>query len=625
MQLEEKSLITCDNHNRILIASNKFIGKVTFPHKGNISIDTIIANCRLHEYDEIEKFFCTNSITYLSTKNYLFKLEGEKLIPLDSSGLGLTVFSSKDKVYVIKSSGIITRFGSNLRDTLPSCSALSFTEGVHSLLEVEKDVDQTPFYFRWWAWPLYAIVLLVFALLYWRKRKHDFEVEKANLEHIINERTAELTTEKKKTDDLLANLLPKETVDELKNTGKATSQKFNLVTVLFSDIQGFTKIAEQMNPDKLIDELDNFFFHFDSVVEKYNIEKIKTIGDAYMCAGGIPYKNRTNPVEVVLAALEMQEYMRQLRLKDVNIWDLRIGVHTGAVIAGVVGHKRMSYDIWGDTVNTASRMESSGEAGKVNISGHTYEMVKDFFICEYRGKMPVKYKGDIDMYFVKSIRPELSLDLKLIPDKKFFVQLQILRLLDLEELVINKLNYELPAKMYFHNSRYTIDVYTLVELIGRAEGLSHEELLLVRTTALFINMGFISVYDNYEKESVKFAQEILPKYKYTDDQIEIVCSLILAVRFPDIAKNKCEAILMDACFNYLGRVDYLQYSLNHFKEVRERISSLTEKEWFYHDLRFVEQHHFYTNTAKTLREVSIEEQVQKIKEFAKFNESTIKP
>jgi hypothetical protein len=164
-----------------------------------------------------------------------------------------------------------------------------------------------------------------------------------------------------------------------------------------------------------------------------------------------------------------------------------------------------------------------------------------------------------------------------------------------------------------------------VELIGRAEGLSQEELLLVRTAALFINVGFIKVYDGYEKEGINFAREILPKFKYFDDQVETVCSLILAVRYPEIAKNKMEAILLDSCYNYLGRVDYLQYSLNHFKEVKERVSSLTEKEWFYHDLRFVEQHHFYTDTAKTLREVSIETQVQKIKDFAKFNESPIKP
>ena len=149
--------------------------------------------------------------------------------------------------------------------------------------------------------------------------------------------------------------------------------------MLFSDIQGFTKIAEEMNPEALIDELDHFFFHFDSVVEKYNIEKIKTIGDAYMAAGGIPHKNSTNPVEVVLAALEMQSYMQQLKSTRADIWDLRIGIHTGPVIAGVVGHKKVSYDIWGDTVNTASRMESSGVPGKINISSITYSMVKEYF------------------------------------------------------------------------------------------------------------------------------------------------------------------------------------------------------------------------------------------------------
>ena len=171
--------------------------------------------------------------------------------------------------------------------------------------------------------------------------------------------------------------------DEIVAKGKADKIKYNFVTVLFSDIQGFTKIAEEMNPEVFIDELDKFFFYFDSVVEKYGIEKIKTIGDAYMCAGGIPEKNRTNPVEVILAALEMKAYMSRLKesseLEGMKFWDIRIGIHTGTVVAGVVGQKKLSYDIWGDTVNTASRMESSGEAGKINISGTTYEFVKDFF------------------------------------------------------------------------------------------------------------------------------------------------------------------------------------------------------------------------------------------------------
>ena len=244
---------------------------------------------------------------------------------------------------------------------------------------------------------------------------------------------------KKRSETLLANVLPKNTASEIMEKGKATKIKYNFVTVLFSDIQGFTKIAEEMNPEVLIDELDKFFFYFDSVVEKYGIEKIKTIGDAYMCAGGIPEKNRTNPVEVILAALEMKAYMNKLKetseLEGMKYWDIRIGIHTGTVVAGVVGQKKLSYDIWGDTVNTASRMESSGEAGKINISGTTYEFVKDFFTCEYRGKMPVKYKGELEMYFVNGIIPELC-DENGGPNRKFIVKMQMIKLQDIEEMII---------------------------------------------------------------------------------------------------------------------------------------------------------------------------------------------
>ena len=478
---------------------------------------------------------------------------------------------------------------------------------------------RTPLFIRWWAWMVYSGVVVILIYLYWIRRKINFEKDKAKLEYMLNERTAELMTEKAKTDDLLANLLPKDTADELKNTGKATSQKYNMVTVLFSDIQGFTKIAEEMNPEKLIDELDNFFFHFDSVVEKYNIEKIKTIGDAYMCAGGIPYKNRTNPVEVVLAALEMQDYMKQLRQKNVNIWDLRIGVHTGAVIAGVVGHKRVSYDIWGDTVNTASRMESSGEVGKVNISGQTYEMIKEFFICEYRGRMPVKYKGDIDMFFVKAIRPELSIDLKVIPNKSFFVHLQILRLQDLEEFILQKMTEELPSNIVFHNSRQTKDVYSVVELIGRAESLSTEDILLVRTAALFLNLGYCQNYKDHILNSIRAAEAILPKFKYTLEQIVVVNQLINATNTRYNHVGKLESVLIDAYNNYIGRVDYLFLSIDLFQEVKQQNGGISEKEWFNQQVRFLEHFAFYTSTATLLREVTAEEQILKIKEYAKID------
>ncbi len=476
-----------------------------------------------------------------------------------------------------------------------------------------------PVYRTPYAYVTYVVFLIIIFWMFLRIRSYQFAKERFRLERIINERTEELVKEKDRSENLLANVLPKDTADELKTTGKVTKKKYNMVTVLFSDIQGFTKIAEQMNPETLIDELDRFFYHFDNVAEKYNIEKIKTIGDAYMCAGGIPDKNRTNPVEVVLAALEMQQYMKDLQLQakanNREFWDIRIGIHTGSVIAGVVGSKKLSYDIWGDTVNTASRMESSGEAGKVNISGSTYELVRDFFICEYRGKMPVKYKGEIDMYFVTGIRPELSVDLKGLPNQNFITQLQILRLNDLEENLIVRLENELPENLYFHNIKHTMNVATQVELIGRAEGISEEDMLLIRTAALLHDTGFTKEYKNHEMASCDIAREVLPKFSYTDQQIEKICSLIMATK-PDITpETLLEKIIIDANMSYYGRIDFIPALQNLCRELQAQNMVDAEKSWYEKQITAVSEHEFYTKTARLLRDIDKEKQIQGIKEL----------
>ena len=215
--------------------------------------------------------------------------------------------------------------------------------------------------------------------------------------------------EKEKSDKLLLNILPEETAEELKASGNSKARSFKKVTVLFTDFKGFTRMAENLSPDELVAEIDHCFKAFDQIISEYNIEKIKTIGDAYMCAGGLPVPNHTNPQEVVAAALEIRDFM--IRLKENRIknnkpyFEIRIGIHTGPVVAGIVGIKKFQYDIWGDTVNIASRMESSGEEGEINISGTTYEFVRDKFECVHRGKVEAKNKGAVDMYFVKKVLP----------------------------------------------------------------------------------------------------------------------------------------------------------------------------------------------------------------------------
>ncbi|NCN09741.1 MAG: GAF domain-containing protein [Leptospira sp.] len=216
------------------------------------------------------------------------------------------------------------------------------------------------------------------------------------------------------SDRLLTNILPRETANELKAEGKVKPQSYDNVSVLFTDFVGFTRFSESLSADRLVQELDRCFSQFDEIVRRQNLEKLKTIGDAYMCAGGLPRTNRTHAVDTCLAALEILSFcMQTTALKasqDEKFWKIRIGIHSGPVTAGVIGSSKFAYDIWGDTVNTASRMESHGLADRINLSTETYEMVKDFFLCEPRGSIHVKGKGELEMYFLDRIRPELSLD-----------------------------------------------------------------------------------------------------------------------------------------------------------------------------------------------------------------------
>ncbi|MEN8156399.1 MAG: adenylate/guanylate cyclase domain-containing protein [Bacteroidota bacterium] len=475
-------------------------------------------------------------------------------------------------------------------------------------------VIRPPFFRRWFAYAIYLLTSLVILFLIQKLRLLGMQRTESRISKRMESKLDDLRAEKEKSDRLVAEILPNRTAAQIKSQGKAKWDKYERATVLFSDIQGFTKIAEEMNPEKLIDELDQFFFHFDSVVEKYNIEKIKTIGDAYMAAGGIPEKNSTNPVEMVLAALEMQAYMQHLKSSKVDIWDLRIGIHTGPVIAGVVGHKKKSYDIWGDTVNTASRMESSGTPGKVNISGITYGMVKEYFICEYRGKLPVKYKGNIDMYYVTGLRPELSVDLKGIPNKRFFIKLQLLRLGDLEEKVFGTLLSELPSTLHFYCIEYARKVYNQSFLLCRAEEIEQDERLLVRTAALLLYTGLAQTFFNYENRSAVIAREILPGFKYSDSQVDRICNLILATKQPFQPNNQLEKILIDAKMEYLGRPDYTSRLKDQYQEFKEAGSNINGPQFKKQQLEFLYEFEFFTVAARRLREVPGKDQMTNLEQ-----------
>lgn len=248
--------------------------------------------------------------------------------------------------------------------------------------------------------------------------------ERKEAEQKVIEQQKELERSYKESEKLLFNILPEEVALGLKENGFYEPVQFDSASVMFTDITGFTKIAIDMHPKQLVILLDLYFSGFDDIIDDYNLEKLKTIGDSYMCAGGIPIANKTHPIDCVLSAMEFMEHVEYIndyrRESKLPYWDMRIGIHTGPLVAGIIGTKKFTYDLWGDTVNTASRMETASNSKKINISGTTYNLVKDYFDCEYRGKIDVKNKGGVDMYFVIGIKAELSVDGKrLKPNKEF--------------------------------------------------------------------------------------------------------------------------------------------------------------------------------------------------------------
>lgn len=216
-----------------------------------------------------------------------------------------------------------------------------------------------------------------------------------------------ISKEKKRSEELLLNILPEEVADELKEKGSADAKLIDEVTVLFTDFKGFTAMSEKVSPRELVKDLHECFSAFDNIMQEYGLEKIKTIGDSYMAAGGLPTPNQTHANDAIKAAFEMRDFVAEGKARKIAAqlpyFEIRIGIHTGPVVAGIVGVKKFQYDIWGDTVNTASRMESSGEPGKINVSETTYQLVKDEFNCKFRGEIEAKGKGKVKMYFVEPV------------------------------------------------------------------------------------------------------------------------------------------------------------------------------------------------------------------------------
>jgi len=568
----------------------------------------------------------TNDIANSELINYKYRLEGDTDEEIEiGSNNELRFNSLPPGEYTLK---IYARIGFGNWTSSPKTIKITITP---------------PFWKTWWFWSIIAIILLLIIRYTIRKRIDSERREQVRLEMKIAERTAEiraqnikiekqkeklekqskqLAIEKEKSERLLRNVIPDSMADELLEKGEASARAFKVVSVMFTDFVGFTKIADTMKPGDLVKKLDIFFRKFDEIIFNNNLERIKTIGDAYMAAGGVPVRNNTNPIDICLAALQIQHYMKEYQAenagKEEQLWRLRLGINTGEVTAGVIGTKRLAYDVWGSTVNYAQRMEMLGEPDKVTITYNTYLHIEPYFECTYKGQVSAKGEGKIQMFQVERIKPELSVNGEgIYPNERFHKIVNLhhyssINYYKAERFILKKLEKELSEKLHYHSIDHTKDVVQAVERLALSENVTDEGLFLLKTAASYHDAGFVEQYEKNEPVGARLASEILPKYGYTNEHIEIIKELIFVTSVPHHPKNLLEEIICDADLDYLGRDDFHEIADRLRRELREHGKLDSDRKWDEIQVNFLRQHKYFTKTAKDTRDAKKAQNLQEV-------------
>ena len=515
-----------------------------------------------------------------------------------------------------------------------------------------------PYWGTWWFWTIAALIISVLAFLFFKRRIESERREQVKLELKVSERTREISNqktrieeqsklleaeknnvlrqqellqiEKDNTERWLANALPEEVVRELKVNGKVEANAFDKVTVMFTDVVGFTNISRRMRPSRLVKRLDILFRRFDELIQNNDLEKIKTIGDAYMCAGGIPIDNSINPMNACIAALQIQDYMSKLKFDAIanhsDYWEIRLGIHTGPVIAGIIGDLKLAYDVWGPTVNQAQQMEKFGAPGEVTISGTTFTFIEPYFECIPKGKVKIKGGIEVDTYVVLKIKPELSEKGEgLFPNDKFSEIVELhhfspIKYYKTQHFVLDYLKAGLSDKLLYHSVNHSIDVVQAVERIALSEGVTDEGLFLLKTAAILHDAGFVKQYENNESIGAAMAAEWLPKYGYTERHIKTIVELIHVTEIPHRPINKLQEIICDADLDYLGRDDFEEISNRLRIELRGMGKIESDRAWDKIQVDFLKKHKFFTKTSIAARRKKKKENLKVVMQRLENNE-----
>lgn len=427
-----------------------------------------------------------------------------------------------------------------------------------------------------------------------------------------------------KNDELTQSMMELEKLSKKKIGEQDDTFKVKGVTVLFIEVQGHKDIIEDdSSSQELYDKLDEIFLKFNDIAHKHKADRVKVLGDYYVCAGGIAEKNTTNPIDIALVAVEINDYLhsiyKEYQDKGKAFWNLRIGIHSGNGTVTMKGGKNKTYSLTGEVINTLPRIASMCEPGEIYISDYTYELIKSYFSCDYVADLPAKYRGSLGLYRLKRIKKIYSEDRKtgVIPNRQFILKYLHRQFEDIQRKVLDFLQEKLPKHLHYHSYAHTIDVTNQAELIGIGEGISDEDLLIIKTAALFHDTGHVIQSQNHEFYSTEIAKEWLPKYGYLPEQIERICEIIMATQLPPTPKNLLEQIICDSDLDYLGRADFIPGSNLLFEELKA-VGVLDDiNEWNKMQVKFLTGHQFFTATSQRLREVNKQKQIERISSLIK--------
>ena len=425
----------------------------------------------------------------------------------------------------------------------------------------------------------------------------------------------------RRINQLLENIFPQNVLDDLNSQGKFSPKRIEEGVVLFTDFVAFSKIAKHQRPMELLRQLEEYFNKFDEIVERYDLEKVKTIGDAYMALAGVTEKNPKPAVRACLAALEMRDYIlnrKQLAIAtNREFWEIRIGLHSGPLVAGIIGSKKISFDVWGDTVNIAARAEQNSEPDNISVTDRIAGHVLPYFDLIHRGEIEIKYGGRVDMFFLERLKSKFSLF-----EEGKLANSKLRKACGLVEMdfdfarrfILNKLKSSLPEDLIYHDLKHTINVERSAERIALLEGVEGEDLIILRTAVLFHDAGFIFSYEKNEQLAINLVQAELPHFGYTEKHIDQIVNIIRSTTYEIEPVTLLEKIMNDADHDYLGRADYYIVAGRLREEMELHGLVLSDLEWIDFQLKYLEETHvFYTETAKNIRSRGKMMRIQELK------------